>query len=193
MLLRTELWLWPKHVECVADGTHQTSKESSLTTLSNSATEACYPGEKKKSVSSDCTQEVTACFTSVFAAKSLPARFLLVQSSDMKIAEWYGGTLGRLVHIPQLHSCNQSQILLAVWESVISTSLDPLRCIQFADLQQTSTWTKLLPPDSTSISSTPGQKPYCHSGKVLKYHCCLSEGLVCTICYLRHVHTSRAW
>jgi len=38
--------------------------------------------KKKKSVSSDCTQEVTAWFTSGFAANCLPATFLLVVQWD---------------------------------------------------------------------------------------------------------------
>ena len=40
------------------------------------ATEACYPGEKK-SVSSDCTREVIARFTSVFAANSFSSQALI--------------------------------------------------------------------------------------------------------------------
>jgi hypothetical protein len=75
------MWLWRTHDACVADGTHQTSKESSLTNLSDRGTEACIL-EYKKSVPSDCTQEVTACFTSAFAADRLPARCSLVVQRD---------------------------------------------------------------------------------------------------------------
>ena len=148
----------------------------------------CYRGLvswRKESVSSDCTQEVAACFTLVFAAHTLPARFLLVVQLyenrwvlcwDPREGASYPPSSSAVTNHKSCCSMRLSDFYV----------LGPLRRTEFADdLQQTSTWSKLSPPDSTSISSTPRQKRYRHGGKTLKCHHCLSGGLVCTICYLR--------
>jgi len=61
----TVFWLWCIHATWVADGTHQTLKESRLT-FKNSfhrGNKSCIP-EWKKLVLRVCCQEVTACFIS---------------------------------------------------------------------------------------------------------------------------------
>jgi hypothetical protein len=82
----------PKHVEPKEHQQHYLVASSWIFTncllygvVTDNFVQLCCRGLlswRKTSVLSDCTQEVTACFTSVFAANTLPARFLLV-------VQWY--------------------------------------------------------------------------------------------------------
>ena len=78
----------------------------------------------------------------------------------------------------------------------VSISVDTLRSIWLAnDLKQTSTWSKLSPPDYTQcthIYSTPGYKSRRQERKnTLKWQRWLRGCLVCTICYSCAMYIAR--
>jgi hypothetical protein len=92
------------HGTRVPSGTHQTSMESPLTFqhLSHDGANGCLAASKK-SVSSICNQEVTACFTSAAATNRSPRslrgpkiRISLCSVLPTGLATGYGATLGRL-------------------------------------------------------------------------------------------------
>ena len=75
---KTWFWLRRIHGSWVADETHQTSVKSPSTFkhLSLLCFKAWVPSQKKL-VSSVCTYEMTACFTSAFAVNHLPSTYSL--------------------------------------------------------------------------------------------------------------------
>ena len=111
-----------------------------------------YPGIKK-SVSSVCSQEVTAWHTSVSAANCQPAGPILPTG----FVTGYGVMAGRLrtTHPTGLITC-----------PTISINLDPIRIAYLAsNLKQITVWSKLSPPGCRRLtlpSAMLQYKPWCH-------------------------------
>jgi copper chaperone CopZ len=110
--------------------------------------------------SSYCIQKVTTCFTSASVAIRINGQVLLTGSKQIVIIGCEVGTVERAVH--------NLPAIAPVSETVVSISLDTIRGNWVTcDLQQMPAGSKLSLHSRrhlTPISSTAGEKPYCHSG-----------------------------
>ena len=132
--------------------------------LSHRGTQAACILAQKKSVSSVCSQQVTACFMSASVANHLAAKCCLRWSKEMEVVlptrlvTGYSAKAGKL---------RTTVLTVPLLYSVTSISLNPLRSNKLArHLQQMPKWSKQPLPGYrhlTKIASMLEYKPWHHS------------------------------